>query len=108
MNQTLTSGPMTSEKDKAINKGAYETQCPVCPAGTLRKASDGGTTTLTMERDGATIVFKDVPADVCDVCGEAYIHEDVSAAVYEKAEEAVEEGVQFDVRRWKGVQNATA
>lgn len=92
---------MTSERSKPTD-GA---QCPMCPAGTLRE----GTTTLTMERDGATIVFKDVPADVCDTCGEAYIGEDVSARVYEKAEEAIEEdGVQFDVRRWRSKEKAPA
>jgi len=62
-------------------------------AGTLRKASAGGTTALTMERSGATVMFKNVLGDVCDVCsdvcGKGYIHEDVSAAVYEKAEDAV-------------------
>lgn len=83
---------MTFDRSKAT-EGA---QCPMCPAGTLRE----GTTTLTMERDGATIVFKDVPADVCDTCGEAYLDEDVSARVYEKAEAEIEDGAQFDVRRW--------
>lgn len=90
---------MTFEKSKT--EGA---QCPMCPAGTLGE----GTTTLTMERDGATIVFKDVPADVCDTCGEAYLDEDVSAAVYEQAEAAVEAGVQFDVRRWRPPAKAAA
>jgi len=87
---------MTSKRNEAINKGAHGPQCPMCPAGTLRESS----TTLTMERGDATVVFKDVPADVCDTCGEAYLDEDVSAAVYEQAEEAVEAGVQFDVRRY--------
>ena len=83
---------MTSEKSETDDP-----QCPMCPAGTLRE----GTTTLTMERGEATIVFKDVPADVCDTCGEAYLDEDVSAAVYEEAEAAVEAGVQFAMRRWR-------
>ena len=92
---------MTFDRRKATAEGA---QCPMCPAGTLRE----GTTTLTMERDGATIVFKDVPADVCDSCGEAYLDEDVSAAVYEQAEAAVEAGVQFDVRRYDASAKAPA
>jgi hypothetical protein len=53
-----------------------------------------------MERDGSTIVFKSVPADVCDTCGEAFIDEDVSADVYAQAEAAVEAGVEVDVRRY--------
>jgi len=95
---------MTSKRNEAINKGAHGTQCPMCPAGTLREA----TTTLTMERGDATVVFKDVPADVCDTCGEAYLDQGVSADVYEQAEEAVEDGVQFDVRQWKNPQKAAA
>jgi len=81
---------MTSERSK-ITPESEDTQCPMCPAGTLRR----GTTTLTLERGEATIVFKDVPADVCDTCGEAFIDEDVSADVYEKAEAAVEAGARM-------------
>ena len=90
---------MTSERGEPANKGVLEqedSQCRVCPAGRLQE----GTTTLTMERDGSTIVFKGVPADVCDTCGESFVHEDVSADVYEKAEAAVEAGVEVDVRRY--------
>lgn len=90
---------MTSERSETD-----EAQCPMCPAGTLRK----GTTTLTMERGEATIVFKDVPADVCDTCGEAFVGEDVSEEVYEQAEAAIEAGVQVDVRRYGSQPKATA
>lgn len=90
--------PLANRRIDEVSSGRAESsQCPMCPAGRLQD----GTTTLTMERGETTIVFKDVPADVCDVCGEAFLDEDLSAAVYEKAEAAVEEGVQFDVRRWK-------
>ena len=94
---------MTSEKNETTEPSAEGEECPMCLAGTLRE----GTTTITLERGEATIVLKEVPADVCDVCGEAYVDEELSAAAYEKAEEAVEAGVQFDVRRWKGAQKAT-
>jgi YgiT-type zinc finger domain-containing protein len=76
----------------------------MCPAGTLKE----GTTTVTMERDGATIVFKEVPADVCDTCGEAYLDEDVSARVYRQAEAAAEAGVEVDVRRYDPKTKAAA
>ena len=80
----------------------------MCHAGALRKASAGGTTTLTMERGEATIVFKDVPADVCDACGEAFIDEDISEDAYEQAEAAIEAGAQFDVRYYKATEKAAA
>ena len=80
----------------------------MCNAGALREASAGGTTTLTMELGEATIVFKGVPADVCDVCGEAFIDEDVSEDVYEQAEAAIEAGAQFDVRYYEASKRAAA
>ena len=83
-------------------------QCSMCAVGTLQKASAGGTTTLTMDRGEATIVFKDVPADVCDTCGEAFIDEDISEDVYEQAEAAIEAGAQFDVRYYKAAEKAAA
>jgi YgiT-type zinc finger domain-containing protein len=80
----------------------------MCHAGALRKASAGGTTTLIMERGEATIVFKGVPADVCDTCGEAFVGEEISEDVYEQAEAAVEAGVQFDVRHYTTPEKTTA
>ena len=91
---------MTSNKSEPTDGP----QCPTCSAGTLRE----GTTTLTMERGEATIVFKDVPAEVCDVCGEAFIDEDISEDVYEQAEAAIEAGAHFDVRYYKAPEKAAA
>lgn len=90
---------MTSERNK-LTDGA---QCPVCSAGTLRE----GNTTLTMERGEATIVFKEVPAAVCDTCGEAFVDEEVFEEVYQEAEAAIEAGARFDVR-WYGSRPKTA
>lgn len=95
---------MTSERSEATDEGTREAQCPMCPAGVLRD----GTTTLTMERGETTIVFKNVPADVCDSCGEAFVSEDVSEEVYQQAEAAVEAGVQVDVRRYGAQSKAAA
>ena len=44
-------------------------KCVVCKKGETK----AGTTTMTLERDGATLVFKSVPARVCANCGEAYV-----------------------------------
>ena len=79
-------------------------QCPMCHAGSLQE----GATTVTMERGEATIVFKDVPAEVCEICGEAFVGEEISEDVCEQAEAAFEAGVHFDVRQWTGREKATA
>lgn len=44
------------------------TACAVCNNGTVKR----GTTTATFETDGTTVVVRNVPADVCDTCGEGY------------------------------------
>jgi len=43
--------------------------CIICHQGETRP----GTTTVTFSRDGFTLVVQNVPADVCENCGEAYL-----------------------------------
>jgi YgiT-type zinc finger domain-containing protein len=43
--------------------------CIVCHQGETRS----GTTTVTFSCDGFTLVVQNVPADVCENCGEAYV-----------------------------------
>lgn len=43
---------------------------------------------MTFHRDGQTLVVNEVPADVCENCGEAYIAEDVTAVLLRIAAEA--------------------
>lgn len=71
-------------------------KCPVCKQGELRK----GLATVTLERGDATLVFKKVPAEVCEVCGEEYVDEETTAHLFAAAEEAVRAGVQVDVREY--------
>jgi YgiT-type zinc finger domain-containing protein len=65
----------------------------VCKQEQTRK----GTTTVMLERDGAILVFKKVPAEVC---GEEYVDEQTTARLLAAAEEAVRAGVQVDVREY--------
>lgn len=58
-------------------------------------------TTLTLERGSATLVFKNVPARVCKECGESYIDEDTTSEIMAKAEQALNDGVQVDIRYFK-------
>ena len=41
-------------------------KCVICKYG----ETEPGTTTITLERDNTTLVIKNVPADVCQYCGE--------------------------------------
>jgi YgiT-type zinc finger domain-containing protein len=59
-----------------------------------------GTATVTLERDGMTLLIKGVPARVCPNCGEEYVEERVAARLLSIAESAAQAGVQVDSRQY--------
>lgn len=69
-------------------------KCIVCHHGETHP----GTTTVTFHRDGQTVVVNEVPAEVCENCGEAYVAEDVTKKVLEIAAEARKAQAQVLVR----------
>ncbi len=71
--------------------------CVICKNGELR----AGEVTITLERAGATLVFKGVPADVCANCGEQYVDEATTARLLKTAGETAKAGVQVDIREYK-------
>ncbi|MCL4431014.1 MAG: type II toxin-antitoxin system MqsA family antitoxin [Epsilonproteobacteria bacterium] len=72
-------------------------KCVICKHGETQQ----GFTTVTLEKNGATIIFKHVPAHVCDNCGEKYVDGEVTAEVLKKAQEIVSNGVQIDIREYQ-------
>ena len=56
--------------------------------------------TVTLERQGATFVFKDVPAQVCPNCGEDYVDEAVASELLQSAEGMGAAGTQVDIRHY--------
>jgi YgiT-type zinc finger domain-containing protein len=68
-------------------------KCVVCRHGETRP----GTATVTLERDGATVVVKGVPARVCENCGEEYVEEEAASRLLALAEEAANSGVKIEV-----------
>ena len=72
-------------------------KCVVCRHGETRL----GTATVTLERDGATVVVKGVPARVCENCGEAYVDENTTRRLIEIAEAEASAGAQVEVRHYK-------
>jgi YgiT-type zinc finger domain-containing protein len=71
-------------------------KCVICRYGETAP----GKVTVTFEQDGATIVIREVPARVCQTCGEEYVDEEVGARLLRIAEEASQAGVQVDIRRY--------
>ncbi len=70
--------------------------CPICRNGALV----AGVADQTLTHEGATLVVKEVPADVCDNCGEAFFDADVTEQLLTIAREAAEAGVVVDVRTY--------
>ena len=72
-------------------------KCVICKQG----ETFPGTTTVTLDRAGATLVFKNVPAEVCANCGEAYVDETASERLLQIADEAARTGILVDVREYR-------
>ena len=70
--------------------------CVICKTGQI----SSGTATITLQRGETTVVIKNVPADVCDNCGEYYLSEEMTERVMELGESAVKKGVEVEVLRW--------
>ena len=71
-------------------------RCVICKIGEIRQ----GKATVTLERDGTTLVIKGVPASVCDNCGEEYVDEETADRLLKTAAEAVRAKVQVDIREY--------
>jgi YgiT-type zinc finger domain-containing protein len=66
----------------------------VCRQGETRP----GKTTVVLQRGGATVVINEVPARVCENCGEDYVDEQVAESVLSCAEASACAGVRVEIR----------
>lgn len=71
-------------------------KCPICKHGETLS----GFATVVLKRNKTTLVFKHVPDDICDNCGEEFMTENISATLFKEAKQAIESGVQVDVREY--------
>ncbi len=72
-------------------------KCVICKNG----QTNNQTVTVTFEQNGKTYVFKEVPARVCENCGEQYIEEDTSHRLLSLALDASKVGPDFMITRYK-------
>jgi YgiT-type zinc finger domain-containing protein len=68
-------------------------KCAVCKQAETRP----GNATVTLERNGVTLVIKCVPAEIFPNCGEEYVDEKITRGLLETAEEAIRIGVKVDI-----------
>ncbi|MEN8254921.1 MAG: type II toxin-antitoxin system MqsA family antitoxin [Verrucomicrobiota bacterium] len=71
-------------------------KCAICRNG----ETEEGKATVVLERGGATLVFKNVPAHVCENCGEEYLSAEINRDLLSRANDAVERGVDFEILRF--------
>ena len=71
-------------------------KCVMCREG---KAATGQAT-VTLQRGESTIIFKNVPAEVCTNCGEYYLSESVTNQLLTRAEAAVQSGAELEILRF--------
>jgi len=73
--------------------------CPICKEG----ITVNGKTTVTVERNGAIIFFKNVPALICNNCGESYFESSISKHLFLLANEAFDKGTELEIIKLKEV-----
>jgi len=70
--------------------------CAICRNGETRP----GSVTVTLERDGTTLIVRGVPAEVCENCGEEYVEDSAAVKLLETADEAARAGAHLDIREF--------
>ncbi|MBT8420189.1 MAG: type II toxin-antitoxin system MqsA family antitoxin [Gammaproteobacteria bacterium] len=68
-------------------------KCVICRNGD----TEDGFATVMLERNETTLVFKRVPAKVCDNCGEEYISSEINDALLRRASEELRRGVALEM-----------
>jgi len=71
-------------------------KCIICKHGETHP----GLTVVTLQRDERTLVIKGVPADICENCGEYYLSQEISARLYQQAEESLQHGAEVEIGRY--------
>lgn len=70
--------------------------CTICRNGETKP----GHATVSLQRGDSTVILKQVPAEVCDNCGEYYLSNQITAQVLEKAQAAVKSGAEVEILRF--------
>ena len=67
--------------------------CTTCKTGIMQ----AGTTTVTFDKDNMVIVFRQVPAKVCNLCGDYTVEGSVAKWLLNKAKEERAKGHEISV-----------
>jgi YgiT-type zinc finger domain-containing protein len=70
--------------------------CVICKTGSTKS----GRVSHSFQRGSTVVVIKEIPADVCDTCGEPYFSSDVTKTIERLLEEASRKGVEVEILRY--------
>lgn len=68
-------------------------KCAICVGGRTAK----GFSTVLLEKDEAILVFKQVPSEICENCGEEYISSEVNRMLLHHAREELNRNVSLEM-----------
>lgn len=69
-------------------------KCVICKTG----ETHSGKATVTLQRGRTVVVIRDVPAEICEDCGEYYLDEVTAHRVYADAEQSVARHVEVEIQ----------
>jgi YgiT-type zinc finger domain-containing protein len=82
-------GPQLSRTKNQMN-------CTICKTGEMHP----GKTTVMVERDRTVVIVREVPALICDNCGEYYLDNPVATRAATIVDNAVKNGAEVEVVRF--------
>ena len=68
-------------------------KCAICRNG----QTEDGFTSVILEQNNTTLVFKRVPAKICDNCGEEYISSEVNKKLLSHARDEINCGITLEL-----------
>jgi YgiT-type zinc finger domain-containing protein len=71
-------------------------KCVICKNGDTHS----GHVTVSLQRGDSSVIIKNVPAEVCENCGEYYLNEKTTDRILTHAEDAAEKGVELEILRF--------
>jgi YgiT-type zinc finger domain-containing protein len=71
-------------------------KCAICRHGN----TFDGRVTIVLDKEQTTLVFKDVPAQVCDNCGEEYLSSETNKRLLKLAKDAINRGVSLELLKY--------
>ena len=71
-------------------------KCAICKNGMTKD----GKITVVLEKHQTTLIFKGVPAHICENCGEEYISSDVNELLLKKSKDALDRNVSLELLQY--------